>query len=142
MNLIIQKNSMLQLHLNKGYITLMSVIIVSAMATSIALSLIILGLDSSRSSFALIQSNQAKGLANACAEVALNQIRNSTPYTGGETINLTEGSCSYLVTSLGGQGRNIRAESIVGEVVRRIEIEIDQINPEINILTWQELADF
>lgn len=127
---------------NQGFITLISVLIVGAVGTAIAVSLILLGLGSSRTSFAVEQSNQAKALANACAEEALQQIRDLTPYTGSGNLSLGQGDCSYTVTSQGGQNRTITASGTVGTIVRKVEVVLDTVNPEIEIVSWKELSDF
>lgn len=127
---------------NRGYITLISILVVGAVGVAITTSLLLLGLGSSRTSFALEQSNQAKALANACAEEALQQIRDSTPFTGTGNLTLGQGTCMYTVTSQGGQNRTITASGTVGTIVRKVEIIITKINPAITVSTWQEVADF
>jgi len=127
---------------SRGYITLMSVLIVSAIGTTIALSLILLGLGVSRNSFALEQSNQAKALANSCAEEALQQIRDLTPFAGTGSLSSARGACEYEVVNDGGQNRTITASSTVGTVIRKVKITIDTINPNINIVLWQEVGSF
>ncbi|OGY60014.1 MAG: hypothetical protein A3B23_02965 [Candidatus Colwellbacteria bacterium RIFCSPLOWO2_01_FULL_48_10] len=127
---------------NRGFITLVSVLIAGAVGVAAATSLILLGIGFSRTSFSIEQSNQAKALANACAEEALQQIRSSTPFTGSGNLSLGQGTCNYTVTSLGGQIRHIEAYGTVGDIVRRVEADIDKITPDINITSWQEVADF
>jgi hypothetical protein len=126
----------------EGYITLLSVLIIGAVGLAIAVSLLSLGADFSRSSFAFQQSNQSKALANACAEEGLQQIRSSTDFSGGGNLNLAPGSCDYSVTNFGGENRKITATGTVGSIVRKVEIEVDMINPKINLTSWQEVADF
>jgi hypothetical protein len=104
--------------------------------------LILLGLGASRTSFAYEQSNQAKGLANVCAEEAMQQIRDSTPFVGGDTLILGAGTCNYTVTSQGSQNRTITALGSVGTIVRKVRIIINRINPTIQVVSWQEIADF
>jgi len=130
------------LNVSHGYITLISVLVVGAVGIAITTSLILLGVGSSRTSFAVEQSNQAKGLANACAEEALQQIRDSTPYTGSGNLALGQGTCTYTVTSQGGQDRTITASGTVGTIVRKVSIVITKISPSITISTWQEVSDF
>ncbi len=127
--------------MNRGFITLISVLIVGAVGAAIATSLILLGIGSSRSSFAVEQSNQAKGLVNACVEEALEQIRSSTPYTGSGNLSFGQGGCSYVVTSQGGENRIIAASSTVGTIVRKGQVVINQINPTIGVVSWQELPN-
>lgn len=126
----------------KGYITLLSTLFLVAIGGVIAYSAILLGLGSSRTSFALDQSNQAKALANACSEEALQQIRNSAVFTGTGSLTLGQGTCSYTVTSGGGQNRTITANGAVGTIIRKVSITLDTITPNINITSWQEVADF
>jgi len=125
-----------------GYITLISVLVVGAIGVAITTSLLLFGLGSSRSSFAIEQSAQARSLADACAEEALQEIRDSTPYTGSDNLSLGQGDCDYTVTSGGGQNRTIDASGTVGTVQRKVKISINAINPSINITSWQEVADF
>lgn len=129
-------------NLQAGYITLLSTLFLVAIGGVVAGSLILLGLGFSRTSFALDQSNQVKALANACAEEALQKIQESTPFSGTSSITLGNGSCSYTVTKLTGQNRTIIASGTIGTIIRKINISIDKINPNINITSWQEVADF
>ena len=127
---------------NGGYSTLVSVLVVGAVGVAIAVSLILLGLGSLKTSFAHEQSNQAKALANACAEEALQQIRDSTLFTGSGNLTLGQGTCAYTVTSQGGQNRTITSSGTVGTIIRKVKIIINQITPTIQVVSWQEVVDF
>src|SRR3989339_3601 len=126
----------------KGYIALITVLITGAIGVAIATSLLLLGLGSSRTSFALEQSNQAKALANACAEEALQQIRDSTPFTGNGDLAIGRGTCHYTVTTGGGQNRSITASGAVDTIIRKVEIIINRISPLIRVTSWEEKDDF
>ncbi len=119
----------------------MSVLIVGAVGTTIALAIILSGLASSRSGFAFMQSAQANALAYACAEEALQQIRDSTPFTGSGNLSLGQGACTYTVLSQGGQNRTVDAVGTVGTVVRKMRVTITTINPQIVVSSWQEVAN-
>lgn len=127
---------------NGGYITLVSVLVVGAVGVAIAISLILLGVGSSRTSFAVEQSNQSKALANACAEEALQQIKDSSSFTGSGNLALGQGTCSYTVTSQGQQNRTVTASGIVGTITRKAKIIINKIIPTIVITSWQEVDNF
>lgn len=126
---------------NQGYVLLISVLILGAVGVAIASSLLLLGLGSSRSSFAFEQSNQAKSLANACAEEGLQQIRNVTSYTGIGGLTLGQGVCAYLVTSQGGESRIVEASSTVDTIVRKTKVTVSTINPTITIASWIDVAN-
>ncbi|MEK7123956.1 MAG: hypothetical protein AAB851_03645 [Patescibacteria group bacterium] len=130
------------LQTNTGFIALISVIIIGAVAVSAATSLLLLGIGSSKTGFALEQSNQAKALANACAEQALEIIRENPSYSGTGGLTLGRGTCSYAVIDLGGQNKTINASGTVGSIIRKVKINTNQIAPVINIASWRELADF
>ncbi len=109
-----------------------------AVGIAMTVSLLVLGLGSSRTSFAWEQSNQAKGLANGCAEEALQQIRSSTSFTGSGTLTFGQGTCSYTVTNGGGSNRTITASGTVGTITRNVSISVTAITPLIVTSTWQE----
>ena len=160
-NLIIQKHFMVQQVYEKnknnsaGFLTLMSALIVTAIGLSISVSLLLLGLGSSQTSFAIEQSYQANSLSNACAEEALQKIYDSmimpnpvpdpipvlVPFTGTGSLTLGQGSCSYTVTDIGGNSRKITAIGTVGTVIRKNQITTSAVSP-IIISSWQEVADF
>lgn len=125
----------------RGFITLLSVLVVGAVGVAIAVSVLLLGIGSSRSSFALQQSSQAKALAGACADEALQQIRDSTPFTGTGNLTIGQGNCTYTVTTQGGQNRTITASGTVGTIVRKVTVIISAINPQITVTSWQEVDD-
>jgi len=127
---------------NRGYAMLLSVLVVGAVAIAIAVSLVLWGVGFSRSGFAIEQSNVAKGLANACAETALEQIRESSSFSGTATVAIGDGNCTYTVIAGSGQNRTVNVSGAVGTVVRKVKITLDTITPKINITLWQEVADF
>lgn len=122
-----------------GFVTMFSVLIFGTVALVIASSVLLIGLGSSRTGFIVEQSAKAKYLASLCAESALQEIRNSTPFVGTNTINIGMDSCSYTVTNNGAQKRTITASGTVRTTVRKILITIDKINPAINVTLWQEV---
>jgi len=132
---------------NRGYVTLLSVLVLGAVGVSVAVSVVLLGVGASRTSFANEQSMQARALASACGEEALQQIRNSTSFSGSNSLTLGQGGCSYTVTNTGGTNRTIRTNrtitstGTVGSIVRKASLAIDAVNPQINVVSWQEVSD-
>lgn len=120
-----------------GYILLISVIIVGAIATSVAVALLFLSAADSKNAISHQQSEQAKATANACAEEALEQIRTDKNFTGTNSIALNNGLCTYTIANTGGQTRSIISSSTVSNVTRRLSVSVTAINP-IIIMAWQE----
>ena len=125
-----------------GYATLMSVLVVGAIGIAITTSLLLLGIGSLRTSFSEDQSGQARAFANACAEEGLRQIRHTAAFTGTGNLSLGQGTCSYTVTSQGGENRTVTASGLVGTVTRKVKAIINAINPSLQTVSWQEVADF
>lgn len=125
--------------MKKGFVTLLSVLIVSALALVVATSLLLVGTSSTKSSISFITSNQAKGLANGCAEAALTQIQANINFSGTNNLTYGNGTCSYTVTKLTGQNRTIAVTASAGQSTRKINININQISPNIITNSWQEV---
>src|SRR3990172_255551 len=114
----------------RGYVALVSVLLVGAIGVVIATTLLLLGLGHSRTSFSAQQSTQARGLANACAEDALQRVRSSNgSFTRTQSLTLPTGTGTLTVTTQGGQTRTVEATGTAGSVVRRVKITITSINP-------------
>ncbi|HEX8947186.1 MAG TPA: hypothetical protein VF829_03175 [Candidatus Paceibacterota bacterium] len=126
----------------RGYVTLVSVLILGAVGVAIAVALLVLGLGASRTAFVAEQSASARALADSCTEEALEQIQQSNTYTGTASLTIGQGSCTYTVTSQGSQNRTVTASGAVGTVVRKVKIVITKITPSFTFSTWQEVADF
>lgn len=127
----------------KGFVTLMSILIVGAVSTSIAVFLILAGMDAYRATANLEESAQAKAIADACAEKALNSIKDDTQYSGNETISFERGSCSVLpVVGSVNQISAVEVSGTVSSTVRKVKVITSQVTPQIEIQSWQEVADF
>ncbi len=123
-----------------GYIALISVLITSAAATAICLSLLQTGTDSQRSILIEQQSKQARSLAVACAEEAMQVIHDNIAYSGTNTLILGQGSCTYIIAVTAGSTRSLSASGTVGNVVRKIQAYATINSTSISITSWQEVS--
>lgn len=126
-----------------GYILLITILVIGAVASAILSSLMILGISANQVSFAVLQANQSLANAQACAEYGLMKLRESPSYAGNEFITVGGDQCELL--SVGGIGNNNRvlcAEGKIGDSVRRLEVVINQVLPQTKIYSWQEVAVF
>jgi len=107
----------------QGYVLLLSVIFLSVIAVVIAGSFLLLGLAHGQTNFALQQSAQARGLAEACAETALDNLRQNPGYAGNETLSITtDGSCNILPISFSDPTYTIQTNATVGQAVKNLII--------------------
>lgn len=90
--------------IKKGFITLITVILVSAVTLTITFSFLLLGIGSVQTSESIEDSAKAKALHDACVYQALENIRANWSYTGSGNLSLGDGSCSFTVTESGGGG--------------------------------------
>jgi hypothetical protein len=125
-----------------GFVLLTSMFVVSAVGLAISVSLLLLGTGASRSGLVLQQGKEAAGLADTCAEEALERIRNDSAYTGTQIITRGNGSCEYAIITGAGEERTIESIGTVDTVIHNVQVHINQINPRINITSWQEVGDF
>lgn len=124
-----------------GYVALLAVLIMGAATLATSLALLTNGMDNQRSTLAEQQSVQARQLAAACAEEALQVIRDSSSYVGTAGITLTDGMCNYTVTNTGGSARIIDAMATVNNLVRKLKVYVTITSSGISITSWQEVAD-
>ncbi len=127
--------------MQRGFSTLLVVIILGSVATGFILYGSITSLWSVRGSIDNKNSMQAGQLANACAEVALEVMREANSFigVGSETIN--GNTCDYEVINNSGDNRIIKVTAIVGGLTRKLQITTDSFNP-INVVSWQNVGDF
>ena len=123
-----------------GYIALLAVLIIGAGAVAISLALVMAGADSQRSSLTELRSKQARALAAACAQEALQVVHDNIAYTGTNSITQGAGSCTYTVTSTSTQLRTIVATGTVGTVVRKIQAYATIGSSSISVSLWQETS--
>ena len=122
----------------RGYIALLAVLIVGAATTAIALTLLMTGVDSQRSTAISQQSVQARNLAFTCGQEALQQIHDNGSFTGSNPLSMGQGSCTYTVTNPGANIRNIISVGTVGGVSRKINATATIGAAAITLSSWQE----
>ena len=124
-----------------GYVLLLSVLIVGAIGLSVTLSMLLLGVDSSRTSTVHEQAVRARGMSDACAEVALQKIRDEVSFVGDGQLELEGDICVYSVTKEAGEERTVTAVGTAGVAVRKVLVHVSEIDPVLTIEDWREVAD-
>ena len=122
----------------RGYIALLTVLVLGAVAASLALSLFA-GSGSSDALIATEDNLRARGYAESCAEEVLHLIRTTTSYTGTNTLTWTDGSCSATVVAGSGENRTITGTGLSGGSTQRLTITLTAINPLLTVSSWQDL---
>lgn len=127
--------------MQKGFTALYVVVILGSISLGLVLWLATGSMWALHSAVDGKDSNQAKVLTDACAEVALETMRENTSYTGSGNQTIGGNSCSYTVSSDGGDNRTVQVTGTVGTIVRKLLITTTAFNP-LLVSSWQEVADF
>ncbi len=124
---------------NRGFAALIGVLIFGGFCITIATSMVLSATRSMQTSLAMRQSYEAKAVAEACADIALQAIHDDTGYTGTGGTTLGMGTCTYTVTDNGGSTRTVDVSASVGRIVKTFVITTDQVSPTIHIASWSEI---
>ncbi len=127
---------------NKGYITLLSIMVVGAAALSLTTAALLSSINFSKISTSLNHSSLARSHAESCAHEALERIRINNSFVGSGSIAAQSGSCDYQIIDLGGESRIIQSTGTVDDSVKKIIVTIDALAPVIGIKAWQEVVEF
>lgn len=125
---------------SRGFVTLMSVLLIGAVGSAITLSVLLWGLRTARTGFTYQEFVQAKALADACAEEAIQQLATSLTCSASGTLTIGEGDCDYAAA--GGASCTVSATGTVGDVVRRVEVGVTIAETSMSLTSWQEVAQF
>lgn len=123
-----------------GYIALLVVLIVGAAALAIGTALLTIGANSQRSGLIEQQSKQARALAIACEEEALQVVHDNNGFSGTNSLSLGQGNCTYTVTTTGGSTRTISTTGTVGNVVKKVQVYATIGSSSISVTSWQEVT--
>jgi hypothetical protein len=123
----------------RGFAVLLSVLILAAVGMALSTALLYLTIGGTETSLALSESQEANGLANTCAESALEKLAASASYTGTASLTVGAGTCTAVVIS-NGSSDSIDSTGTVGSTIRKVEIKIGI--PQLTVSSWQELGDF
>lgn len=126
-----------------GYIFLVTVLMIGAIASTTLLSLLLLGWAAEQNGALVERSHRAFEYMNICAERTIRSLRLDPTYAGDETFTFERGSCT--VHPIGGGGnldRVLCIESESAPVIRRMEIQINRLFPRVMIRSWQEVNTF
>lgn len=127
----------------KGYIALILVFIISAVVILIATSASLASISESNMGLQENHSWEAFYLAMACTENALMSLKDDLNYEGDETLTFDNGTCTIEpLEGTGNQDRTIKVSGTSSGQMRKIKIEIDTVNPDMEIRSWQQVVEF
>lgn len=125
----------MNIHANKGFGTLFTVIILASIGISLALWVSTGSVWSIRNSSGTRYSTQARAMADSCAEHALELVRENHSFSGSGQITIGSATCSYAVVPSGVVPKTIDTSSTVYGVTRKVRVQTSGFNP-ITVTSW------
>lgn len=125
---------------NKGFMAITSLLIISAIALSISISMTIVGINAAQNSLSLIKGTQTLKVAESCLEEALIRLKANSAYSGG-SLNIDNASCTITITSTGANKTIDITSTTSGppDFVKHIQATARTTGTSINLLNWQEI---
>ncbi|HEY4524160.1 MAG TPA: hypothetical protein VJL36_00135 [Candidatus Paceibacterota bacterium] len=110
----------------RGFMALVTVVIIAAAALVMSLNSLLLGLGALDIGYLADRGDQAAAAADGCAEEALGQLRVNPAYLGAPSPGLSVfgGSCIIEVLNLGGTARQINVSATIGDFTKQLAVTV------------------
>lgn len=136
------KKGLTKLSNQQGFLAVVTVVMVSAITLTFAVTLAVLGINESLLGYTADQSQDALQASEACSEEAYFRLKRDSSYTGG-TIPLGSGTCTISISG-SGSTRTINTSATEGDFTREVEADVTfqsniAANTEgIDLTHWEE----
>lgn len=127
-----------------GFIAFTSLLMISAVALAIAVSISLLGVGEAKTSLGFKKSQEALKIAESCGEEALLRLRDNAAYDpDGGTVSLPglAGNCTIDVSGSGSDRTVDVTATISGppQYIKKLQITAKRVGNSINIISWEEI---
>jgi len=124
--------------MQKGYIALLTVLIVMAVVVTAATTVALLSIGEAQSGFALFKGEDTLTFVEGCAEDALLKSRADASYSGGTIERPEEGSCSITISKVSIPW-TMTVTTSIATYKRTIEIKYTRNPTGITLSSWKEV---
>lgn len=134
---------MIRYSARKGYVFLVTVLMVGAISSATLLSMLLLGWAAEQNGALAAHVQQALEHTHTCVERTLRNLRRDPSYTGEEVLRFGTDTCEIRV--IGGSGnmnRTVCVKAVSTNVTRRVQLRINRLFPTVEIGSWQEVSSF
>lgn len=121
----------------KGYIALITVLIVMAVVISTASTVAFLAIGEGQAGLSLLKGEDTLSFVEGCAEDALLKSRADSAYVGG-TITRPEGTCSIAISKIINPW-TMTVTTTVTSYKRTVEIKYSRNPTGITLTSWKEI---
>ena len=127
-----------------GFASMMGVLILSIVVLAVVILGAMLSIDVSRSNKNTNDAIFVSGVLDSCVETALDKLKTDVNYVGNESFLISGVTCNVLTISGSGNTSRVLKVSAVNStfLVKKVQIDINTINPYYIINSWQEVPDF
>lgn len=127
---------------SSGYITLISVIIVSAIGFAITLAILARGVGALSQSQSALAAVRARSNAVSCVERALYDIRFLPRGASSATFSWDNETCTYSYTENPTRIYTIEATGVSLDSTKRVKAVLDTTDYRMNVRYWDDQAVF
>lgn len=126
-----------------GFIALLSVLIISAVAVTIGVGMLLRSVGENQMASMNELAQRAQFAATSCAEYGLQKLQASNSYAGNETLVVDAGDTCHVGVpgGTGNTNRTLTTTSTVLDVTRTQSIVITRLRPSLQISSWQDVIN-
>ncbi len=126
-----------------GFIAISTVLILSAIFLSISLGMAVRAISGIDASTGFHQAEAARLLALGCRDYARMELLRTLDYAGNESILIDGNTCEIFdIQGSGNEDRILMTEGTVGNHTVRMKDVIEQISPNMIILSSERVVSF
>ncbi|MBI4079054.1 MAG: hypothetical protein HY429_02035 [Candidatus Levybacteria bacterium] len=122
----------------KGYIALLTTIIIMAVVLTTAATVALLSIGEAQSSFALFKGEDTLQFVEGCVEDTMLKIRSDPSLAGTFTIGRPEGQCSVAIVNKTGVQWTVDVTTQDTRYKRTVRIVFNRNPTGITLTSWQE----
>lgn len=123
----------------QGIIALITVLIAGAIMLVVGIGMSTRSIVGSKESLYQELSHQALAMATSCMEQALLSLADNSLYTGNQTVVIGPNKCAIALITGSGNTRTVQTSSTVGGHIRRLSVTVSNVNPPLQVSSWQEI---
>ena len=124
----------------KGFITLVSVLIISSVALLVVVSSLTINIENIKAVTSIDSGRRARFLAESCAEIAIDNLKASNTYAGNETKILPFGQCFIsTITGTGNTNRSFQSSATYDNHNYRVSVVVQTLNPNTVVTTFDPI---
>jgi hypothetical protein len=125
---------------NKGFIALISAVLISAILLIVATTLSLSSFYGRYNIFDSEMKERSFTLAEACADIALVQLAIDSGYSGNATTTIDSDECHIGPVTASGSERIFKTRAIYSDYHSNLRVTVDSST--LSVIAWEETPNF